>query len=468
MTDTTPDAAAPYAKVPDAAAPDRIDELVAGWRAALLGRPGVDPTDADELEDHLRGHVAALTGVGLTADEAVLVGVQRLGPQHAIAADLAREHADRLWKQHVGVRADKDQRRRAGWPVLLFAVLAGLAVRIPFGFLTREGGDGDPRTFVQILVALAAVATGYLAWVRRPPVAKVVAGVGVLLAVVAVTQLAYPYDAPRHTQVLALLHAAILLMIALGAVYLGRDWRAVDRWMDYVRFLGEWFIYYVLLGMGGGVLIGLAAGVLSLVGADAAAVLGEWVYPLGIGGAVIIAAWLVEAKQGVIENMAPVLAAVFTPLFTLLLVVFLGVLVASGDAVRADRELLILVDVVLAVILGLHLFTVSARPAGRPPGWSDRLQFAMVVAALVLDVVVLAAMAGRIGEFGASPNKLAALGENLVLAGNLAGAAWLSVGFLRGRRPYAALARWQCRYLGVIAAWAAFVLFVLPPVFGFR
>ena len=119
-------------------------------------------------------------------------------------------------------------------------------------------------------------------------------------------------------------------------------------------------------------------------------------------------------------------------------------------------------------MLGLHLFSVSARPAGAPPGWFDLLQLVLVVVALVIDVVVLVAMAGRIGEYGASPNKLAALGENLVLAANLAGSAWLSVGFLRGRRPFAALERWQCRYLPVIGVWAALVVLVLPPVFGFR
>jgi len=40
-------------------------------------------------------------------------------------------------------------------------------------------------------------------------------------------------------------------------------------------------------------------------------------------GAVIVSAWLVEAKQGVIENMAPVLTRVFTPLFAATLLAFL-------------------------------------------------------------------------------------------------------------------------------------------------
>ena len=70
-------------------------------------------------------------------------------------------------------------------------------------------------------------------------------------------------------------------------------------------------------------------------------------------------------------------------------------------------------------------------------------------------------MAGRIGEFGASPNKLAALGMNVVLAVNLAVSAWWSLAFLRGRRPFGAVARWQARYLPVIGAWALVVAVVV-------
>jgi hypothetical protein len=42
----------------------------------------------------------------------------------------------------------------------------------------------------------------------------------------------------------------------------------------------------------------------------------------GGAGAVIVASWLVEAKQSVIENMAPVLTRLFTPFFAATLLVF--------------------------------------------------------------------------------------------------------------------------------------------------
>ena len=73
----------------------------------------------------------------------------------------------------------------------------------------------------------------------------------------------------------------------------------------------------------------------------------------------------------------------------------------------------------------------------------------------------------RIAEFGTSPNKLAALGLNLLLLVHLLGTAWATIGFLRGKRPFASLEHWQTRYLPAYGAWAAIVVVAFGPIFGF-
>ena len=86
----------------------------------------------------------------------------------------------------------------------------------------------------------------------------------------------------------------------------------------------------------------------------------------------------------------------------------------------------------------------------------------------MVDVVALAAIAARISEFGFTPNRVAALGENLILLVNLAWSAWLYARFLRHRGSFADLERWQIAYLPVYAIWAALVVVVFPPLFGYR
>jgi hypothetical protein len=176
----------------------------------------------------------------------------------------------------------------------------------------------------------------------------------------------------------------------------------------------------------------------------------------------------VEAKQSVIENMAPVLTRLFTPLLTLLLLVFLVTMAWTGSPINVKREVLIGFDLLLAVVVALVLYAASARDPQAPPGFFDGLQLLLVVSALVVDAVALWAIAARISEFGFTPNRVAALGENLILLVNLAWTAWLYASFLRRRGSFSILERWQIAYLPVYSVWAAVVVAVFPPLFGYR
>jgi hypothetical protein len=237
--------------------------------------------------------------------------------------------------------------------------------------------------------------------------------------------------------------------------------------MDFIRFSGELFIYYVLIALGGGVLTGFMAMLFNAIGIDAEPFFQSWLLPCGAMGAVLVAAWLVEAKQSVIENMAPVLTRLFTPLFAALLVTFLATLVLTGRGIEIERDLLAAFDLLLLLVLALLLYSISARDPRSPPGVFDVMQVVLLVSALIADAVALGAIAERITEFGFSPNRVAVLGINVILLVNLAWSAVLYVRFLRGRGTFAALERWQTNYLPVYAAWAAVVVVVFPPLFGF-
>ncbi len=185
------------------------------------------------------------------------------------------------------------------------------------------------------------------------------------------------------------------------------------------------------------------------------------------GGGRLVGSWLVEAKQSVIENMAPVLTRLFAPLFAVVLVTFLGTLLWTGRGVDVERDVLIAFDLLLVVVVALLLYSISARDPLARRGVSDIVQVVLVVGALLADGVALWAIAARVSEFGLSPNRVAALGLNVILLVNLAWSAVLYVRFIRGRGSFAALERWQTDYLPVYAVWAAIVVIAFPPLFGF-
>jgi len=457
-----------------------LEEQIEAWRSHLRRSRAIRGSDAEELEDHLREQIATLGERGLSEDEAFLVAVKRIGAIDALTREFAREHSDRLWKQLVlagdgvgagGAEAPSAYGSRRMWVALTLAVAAGVAMKIPglFGIPF----DPDASLFYPVNIAFFTLPfiAAYFAWERPLPASSRawVAGAFVLAAVVVN---AFPFSlapvAEPHTLILTVLHLPITLWLAVGVAYVGGRWRGSERRMDFIRFTGELFIYYVLIALGGGVLIGLTFVLFEAIAIDVEPLVQNWVLPCGVAGATVVATWLVEAKQSVIENMAPVLARIFIPLFALVLLAFVVTMAATGRGIDVERQILIAIDLLLVVVFGLLLYSISARDPLAPPGLFDWLQLTLVGTALLVDVLALWAIGSRISDFGFTPNRLSALGMNVVLLVNLAGSAFLYARFLRGGVAFSRLWSWQMTYVYVIAGWAAFVAFLFPVLFGFR
>lgn len=441
-----------------------LETQIGRWRGYVERRRVISTADADEMEDHLRDQISDLSAAGLAADEAFLVAVKRMGSVDDISREFAREHSDRLWKQLVltSVAADGSGPRPRRELLVVLALAVGGAVALKAGLATLDEGVVARNLGLLVLPFLAA----YFAWKRRMSPRGAVALLVPFALAAAVTN-GYPFVPSGSTEVIVAIHTPIVLWFVVGLAYVGGEWRSDRRRMDFIRFTGEWVVYLTLLALGGGVLVGLTIGAFDALGTDAEWVVEEWVLPFGAAGAVVVAAWLVEAKQNVVENIAPVLTRVFTPVTIVMLLVLLAALATTGSVVDVDRNLLILMDLILVVVLGLLLYAVSAREPHLPPDLFDRLQLVLVVLALVVDVLMLTAMLTRIAEFGFTPNKVAALGMNLVLLVGLTWSARLLFGFVRGRRGFGSVERWQTRYLPVFGTWAALVVCVLPPLFDF-
>ena len=381
----------------------------------------------------------------------------------------ASEQPGGLW-QRLGLAAEAGsvEARREFIAMGSLACAAAVAVKAPelFGLQPDHDGEFYARNLGLLVLPFLA---GYFAW-KRGLDPKRLALLAVPFVVTAAVVNAYPFERGRYdsdTEILAALHLPILLWLVVGFAHAAGDWRSHDKRMDFVRFTGEWCLYYGLIALGGGVFAGSAAGIFAAIGLDAGQFIGLWLVPCGAAGAVVVAAWLAESRQGVLERIAPVLTRLFTPMFAALLAVFLIAVALTGRGIDVGRGVLIFFDLLLALILGLVIYSIAVRDRQAPPGLFDILQLALVITALLVDLLVLGAIVSRLSDFGTTPNRIAALGENLVLLVNLARSAWLYFGFWRGRRPFAALERWQTAYAPVYAVWAAGVVVAFPLAFGF-
>lgn len=453
-----------------------VNSAIGQWRAFLQQHDSLSADDIDELEDHLRNQSEALENAGLDEEESFIIAIKRLGSLNAISGQFASIYSGRLWKS-LTTPNKANRRSQVFSPSLpfsqdflmafLLAICAGIAIKIPALFgLTFIDGNAEWLYMRNISFFSLPLLGYYFIWKHEQTIDNWrLPATGMIIALGAANVYSFPDNAA--TLMLMIMHLPIVMWFLIGVLYTGDRWRSESRRMDFIRFSGEYLIYFVLIALGGGVLTGFTLGMFSFIGFDLEWAVGGWIVPCGAMGASIIAAWLVESKQSAVENMAPVLARIFTPLFTLSLLAFLATMLVTGQGFQVDREVLIGLDLILVLVLALVLYAVSSRDTVAEPGIFDKLQFLLVISALLVDLLALTAISGRIFDMGFTPNRVAALGENLVLLVSLSGYAWLYWQFLNRRIGFARLEKWQTDYVPAYAIWAAVVVLLFPLSFGF-
>jgi hypothetical protein len=246
---------------PEAGSSDSLEEQIEQWRSYLRHRQAIRPVDVEELEDHLRGEVATLRSAGLSENEAFLVAVKRMGALDAISNEFAREHSERLWKQLVIASRDTgravEEARTEALVVFALAIMAAIAVKLPELFGLEWGGAGDEMVYARnFSLFVFPLLTGYFVW-KRQLSGRSWMWLALAFAAAVFFANVYPFAPGSDTEVLTALHLPIALWLPVGIAYAGGRWGESTARMDFVRFSGELLIYYALIALGGGVLLGL-------------------------------------------------------------------------------------------------------------------------------------------------------------------------------------------------------------------
>jgi hypothetical protein len=447
-----------------------LEMQIHSWSDHLRSHGNFTEADIFELESHLREEIDDLISAGLTPDESFLISVKRLGNLDAISHEFAKVNTENLWKHllidPVDSTAKKDSRREISL-VVIFALLAGTFIKIPGLFGLGFDDPGAEHFYLKniSLFILPFMAAFFL--IKRKAEHKTWITIMATFIIAALIINIYPSLSPYNTEILSSLHLPILLWLIVGVAYIGREWRSSQGRMNFIRFTGEMFVYGVLVSAGIMVLGAFTVAIFEAIQVNAEQFMENYYVIYGPCAAVFITAYLVEAKKSIVENFAPILAKIFSPLFLIIMVVFLVVMIITGKSPFMEREFLIAFDLMLALVLGLVLYVISARNNNQPANLFDYLNLGLIIIAFIIDGVALSAILFRLSAFGITPNKLAALGENLILLGNLGGLAWLYVVYFKRKCDFIKLEKWQTGYLYVYFIWTAIVAFLFPIVFRF-
>jgi hypothetical protein len=451
-----------------------LDARMREWTDALRLRGAFRAEDIVELESHLRDEIDALAKTGLSGEEAFLVAEHRVGRPEVLAVEYAKVHGEPWRGMAFDTLTDADRSRARRDLVLagILALAAALLAQVPRLFGAELFGPDAPVAWIKnvSLFFMPLAAVFYAVRSQAKPVLLAVAA-GLFAAGGLLVNL-YPWPATGsgalpQTLLLAALHLPVMLWLTVALVYAADRWREDGARIDFLRATGEAFIYGTLILCGGAVLTLFTQLIFAALGIE---IMEPYLRTVGIGGVVaapVVAVFLVAAKKSIVENIAPVLSRIFTPLFLATMLAFLAVMAILRKSPLAERDTLLAFNVMLILVLALVIYNLTARRSADRRTAMDWLNLALIACAAAVDAVALVSIAGRILSFGWSPNRAALLGLNLVLLVDLAGLAVTTIRFLAGRTPFAAIERWQARYLPVLFAWSAVVVAVFPPLFAF-
>jgi len=434
------------------------------WITHMVQTHALSPQAKFDLETQLTHVLSKLSS--LSDEEAFLIATRRIA--HEAGYPLVSE-GQPLWKL-TQTKAKRQTDGRSGWTQLLtllvFILIAGTLAKLPTWLVSEKYTLAYELLNLKNASLYVFPLGSLLLALRRKLDWRLTAGILGFYALSALIINLYPYQGERITEVLTGIHFPLLAWLILGLAYVGKPWTSSSKRMEFIRFSGEAFIYGVLIFMGVIVLSGFVLLIFSSIGVDVSTFVSDYLLVYGGCAVVLLAIDQVE-RSNFLGQFAPVLARIFSPLFLVALSIFLLVMVLSGENPLADRNYLIGFDAMLILVLALVVYGISARPITASWGISDWINLALIGVTLVIDVAALWQILIRLGTMGITPNKMAALGENVLVLGNLIGLGYFLIRILRKQGTFDHLEHFQTAYLTVYAGWLAIVAFGFPLFFGF-
>lgn len=444
-----------------------LETSVTAWSNQLRSSGKVSEEDIIELEGHLRDQVDELIENGLMEDEAFLISIKRLGNLNILSKEYSKINIDEFWKQLLLESDDPIASKKSHRDIImiiLFSLLAGTLLKLTTIFVTDIESVAFFKNLSFFILPFIVLIFGIIRSVSKKHISYVL---GIFLITAVIINL-YPSYSPNHTEILTGIHLPIMLWMVTGVAYMGQKWRLGQERMNFIRFTGESIIYGSLIVLGSIVLMLFMVVIFETIAVDISDVILNYIIIYGGCAVVMVTVYLAETKKSIVENFAPILAKLFSPLFLVVMLAFLSVMVITGKSPFVDRDFLIGFDLMLVLVLGMVLYTISARNTYHKSNLFDYLNVALIATAIVIDTIALTAIILRLSAYGVSPNKLAALGENILLFVNLAGLLWLYIKYFKNKIEFSQIETWQTTYLSVYAIWMAVVVFLFPVIFKFQ
>ncbi len=343
------------------------------------------------------------------------------------------------------------------------ACLTGLIIKIPHLFSLNQ------ETFYSRNVGLAIIPfiTLFLAWKKRLTDKKIIQPVAVIVASAVYINL-LPQSPKSDTIILACIHLPIFLWSLLGYTFIGGKLKDATAKINFLRYNGDLVVMSAIIALAGILFTGINFGLFQLTGVDFQPLFENYIVIWGPASIPLFATFLVINNPQLVNKISPVIAKIFTPLVLVTLLGFLVALASTSKNIYQDREFLLTFNGLLIGVMAIIIFSVSEATKTESTKFNLVMLIALSTLTILANGIALSAIGFRLFEFGATPNRLAVLGSNILIFLHLIAVTRQLILLFQKKSGSQQLENSIGYFLPAYSMWTAFVTFILPLLFQFK
>jgi hypothetical protein len=277
-----------------------------------------------------------------------------------------------------------------------------------------------------------------------------------------------PSDKNSDSVNLAYIHLVLLMWCIYGLVFIDFDVKDKSKRIEFIRHNGDLAIMGALILIAGGILTGITIGLFSAINIPVQKFYMDNVVIVGLVCAPIVTKYIIENYVTLTNKIAPIIADIFSPLVLITLIIYLIAIVVSGKDPYNDRDFLLIFNIMLLGVMAIIVFSVSETSIKRKQKFNEMLLFFLSIITLIIDLIALSAIFYRLREYGITPNRLAVLGSNILIFGNLVLIMidLFKINFKKSEIDKVGLT--ISKYLPFYIVWILIVVFGFPLFFGMK
>jgi len=266
---------------------------------------------------------------------------------------------------------------------------------------------------------------------------------------------------------LSMIHVPLFLWCLFGLSFVSFDYKNIQRRIEFIRFNGELIIMTGLILIAGGLLTLITIQLFSVIKMNIENFYLHYIAVFGSVAAPIVSSYLIKLYPNLTNRIAPVIARVFSPLVLITLAVYLVSLIFSKNKILEDRDLLILLNIMLLAVMAIIVFSVSELDKSKEKNINVLILILLAALAIVVNSIALIAIISRV-TMGLTPNRTVVLISNILIFINLILITKNLFESYIKNEPLDSVESTVAKYLNIYFYWTIIVIFVLPFVFGLK